>query len=147
IAVGFMGAIGLSIWGIYISGLLDSEPKVEVPRITLQLQDGKKQVLDETVSTVITTDEGHKLGNQDKHVLIYEKTQKNATELVYNELTVPYGKNFELVLADGSHIYLNAGSSLRYPVQFLPGQPRDVFLDGEAFFEVARDKDRPFTVV
>lgn len=147
IAVGFMAVLGLSVWGIYISGYLDGEPKVATPRITLQLQDGKKQVLDETVSTVITTDDGHRLGNQNKQVLIYEKTQKNATELVYNELTVPYGKNFELVLADGSHIYLNAGSSLRYPVQFLPGQPRDVFLDGEAFFEVARDNDRPFTVV
>ena len=147
IAVGFMAVLGLSVWGIYISGYLDDEPKVGAPRITLQLQDGKKQVLDETVSTVITTAEGHKLGNQDQQVLTYEKTQENATELVYNELTVPYGKNFELVLADGSHIYLNAGSSLRYPVQFLPGQPRDVFLDGEAFFEVARDNARPFTVV
>ena len=60
---------------------------------------------------------------------------------------MPYGKNFELVLSDSSHIYLNAGSTLRFPVQFLPDQPRDVYLDGEAYFVVASDKERPFTVV
>lgn len=139
--------LGVSFFFINNMGLLDKEAISPEPQITLQLQDGTRQVIDETVSKVIATEEGHTLGNQDKNVLVYEKTQQNATEPVYNELTVPYGKNFELVLADGSHIYLNAGSTLRYPVQFLPGQSRDVFLDGEAFFEVAKDNDRSFTVV
>ena len=80
--------------------------------------------------------------------MTYQRSKDNVTELVYNELTVPYGKNFELVLSDGSHIYLNAGSKLRYPVQFPHGKPRNVFLDGEAFFDVARDSTRSqFTVV
>ncbi|NDV15757.1 DUF4974 domain-containing protein [Muricauda sp. TY007] len=116
-------------------------------RITLELQDGTIKVMDEKASGLITTGDGKALGKQDKNILTYQKLQDNVTELVYNELTVPYGKNFELVLSDGSHIYLNAGSKLRYPVQFPHGKPRNVFLDGEAFFDVARDSTRSFTVV
>ncbi|MBC9795371.1 FecR family protein [Sinomicrobium weinanense] len=139
--------LGMSLFFINNMGLLDKETASQPPQITLQLQDGTEQVIDETTSKVITTGNGQALGNQDKDLLVYSKTQQNATEPVYNTLTVPYGKKFGLVLADGSHITLNAGSKLRYPVQFLPGKPRDVYLDGEAFFEVEKDKERPFTVV
>src|SRR5690606_29057383 len=147
IAVGAACILGVSFFFINNMGLLEKEATPLPLQITLQLQDGSKQVIDETTSTVITTREGQTLGNQNKQMLVYEKLQQSATELVYNELIVPYGKKFELVLADGSHIYLNAGSTLRYPVQFLPGQPRDVYLNGEAFFEVKKDTERPFTVV
>ncbi|WP_236974154.1 FecR family protein [Membranihabitans maritimus] len=115
--------------------------------ITLELQDGSIVPLDESVSRVISTDGGKKVVTQDYHKLVYESSEKETGhELVYNILAVPYGKKFELVLSDGSHIYLNSGSRLRYPVQFLKNTPRDVYLDGEAYFTVSRDKSRPFTV-
>ncbi|RNL90104.1 FecR family protein [Sinomicrobium pectinilyticum] len=139
--------LGIGFFFINNLGLSDKEAMPPEPQITLQLQDGSKQAIDESATRTITTGAGRALGQQNKQVLVYKETQQSATELAYNELTVPYGKTFELVLSDGSHIYLNAGSMLRYPVQFLPGQPRDVFLDGEAFFEVAKDNTRPFTVV
>jgi transmembrane sensor len=58
---------------------------------------------------------------------------------------VPAGQKKTLKLADGTKITLNAGSKISYPEQF-PGDKREVWLEGEAFFEVARDTARPFTV-
>ncbi len=68
------------------------------------------------------------------------------TELVYNELQVPHGKRFQLILSDGTVAHLNAGTSLRYPVNFIKGKDRTVFLDGEAYFEVTKDTKHPFIV-
>ncbi|RNL87737.1 DUF4974 domain-containing protein [Sinomicrobium pectinilyticum] len=145
---GLIVVMGLAILGMYTFGVFTDHKVAGPPQITLQLQDGSQQVIDESDTRTITTKEGQTLGNQDKHILKYNNTQQDATnELAYNELKVPYGKNFELVLSDSSHIYLNAGSTLRFPVQFLADQPRNVYLDGEAYFVVASDKERPFTVV
>ncbi|HCO81937.1 MAG TPA: iron dicitrate transport regulator FecR, partial [Arenibacter sp.] len=66
--------------------------------------------------------------------------------ITYNTLTVPYGKRFDLLLSDGTQITLNSGTSLKYPVQFLKTKNRQVFLDGEAFFNVAKDSVNPFIV-
>ena len=66
--------------------------------------------------------------------------------MVYNTLKIPYGKKFEVQLSDGTIVHLNAGTSLRYPVQFVKNQSRQVYLTGEAFFEVSKDKAHPFTV-
>jgi ferric-dicitrate binding protein FerR (iron transport regulator) len=65
---------------------------------------------------------------------------------VYNTLTVPYGKRFDLLLSDGTQVTLNSGTSLKYPVQFLNTENRQVFLDGEAFFNVVKDSLNPFIV-
>ena len=49
-------------------------------------------------------------------------------------------------MSDGTVVNLNSGTSLKYPVAFVEGENRSVFLDGEAFFDVATDKDHPFIV-
>tara|TARA_R110002111_G_scaffold48644_2_gene86252 strand:+ start:22 stop:684 length:663 start_codon:yes stop_codon:yes gene_type:complete len=67
-------------------------------------------------------------------------------KLVYNTLTVPHGKHFKVQLSDGTNVHLNAGTSLRYPVKFLQNNNREVFISGEAFFEVYPDKEHPFIV-
>ena len=71
---------------------------------------------------------------------------ENESKLKYNTLIVPYGKRFRVVLADGTRVDLNAGSSLKYPVDFMIGKNREVFLQGEAFFDVAKDENHPFIV-
>ena len=63
----------------------------------------------------------------------------------YNELIIPKGGEFTLVLADGTKIWLNSQTKIKYPVTFAQGG-RDVYLEGEAYFEVAKDKDKPFIV-
>lgn len=64
---------------------------------------------------------------------------------VYNELIIPKCGEYTLKLADGSTVFLNSASRLRYPVQF-NGKQREVYLSGEAYFEVAKDAKRPFIV-
>lgn len=63
----------------------------------------------------------------------------------YNTLSIPYGGEYRLLLADGTTVYLNAGSELRYPVAFAAAE-RKVYLKGEAWFEVAKEAERPFYV-
>lgn len=77
--------------------------------------------------------------------LIYDSV-KTINQLAYNTLSVPRKGKYKLVLPDGSTVWLNSESSLRYPVSF-PAQERKVFITGEAFFEVAKDKLKPFRVV
>lgn len=63
----------------------------------------------------------------------------------FNTLSTPTGGQYNIVLADGTKVYLNAVSSIKYPTQF-NGDKRLVELDGEAYFEVAKDKSKPFIV-
>ncbi|WP_319228479.1 FecR domain-containing protein [Draconibacterium orientale] len=67
-------------------------------------------------------------------------------EITYNTVIVPYGKRSKITLADNSIIWLNSGSKFIYPAHF-PGKKREVFLEGEAFFEVQHDESKPFTVI
>ena len=68
-----------------------------------------------------------------------------ADSLVYHKLIVPRGGEFQLMLEDGTKVWLNAETSLRYPQDFTGGT-REVYLEGEAYFEVARDTLHPFVV-
>ena len=77
-------------------------------------------------------------------------TYKNAVDSVvssdlYNELVIPRGGEYVLTLADGTLVCLNAGSKLRFPVQF-SGITRKVELEGEGYFQVARNEEMPFVV-
>ena len=63
-----------------------------------------------------------------------------------NQIIIPYGKRSDIVLADGTHIWLNSGSQLSYPVKF-KADSREVYLSGEAFFKVKANPDKPFYVV
>lgn len=122
-----------------------STNKVEVNEITLQLSDGSIQTIDSQNSTQILNNDGKVVVTQKKGSLTYKN--KNATdELVYNELKVPYGKKIKVALSDGTVVHLNAGTSLKYPVNFIRGKQREVFLNGEAYFDVAKDSLHPFAV-
>ncbi len=68
-----------------------------------------------------------------------------ATDRIYNTLVSPRGRVFNLVLADGTRVWLNASSAIKYPIQF-DSTNREVFLFGEAFFEVASCSKKPFIV-
>ena len=75
----------------------------------------------------------------------YRKENESALEQVYNTLVVPRAGEFKVELADGTNVWLNAQSELRYPVQFC-GKQRVVYLKGEGYFEVASDREKPFIV-
>ncbi len=81
--------------------------------------------------------------NEQEEVLRYRQSQKE--NIAMHTLTTPRGKDFKVILDDGTEVWLNAESCLRYPVKFT-GEKRVVELKGEAFFQVAKDKEHPFVV-
>ncbi|MCF6297082.1 MAG: FecR domain-containing protein [Flavobacteriaceae bacterium] len=118
-------------------------PKNEL--ITLEIDDGKVQTIDLSQSKAVNDVNGNLIGNQKKTLLSYIK--KTSTEkLVHNTIKVPYGKQLQLELSDGTMVYLNAGTTLKFPVAFLKDGKRQVYLTGEAYFDVSEDKSRPFIV-
>jgi len=68
-----------------------------------------------------------------------------ADESKMNEIVIPYGKKSQLILEDGTKVWLNAGSRMAFPTKFT-GKKREVFLDGEGYFEVAHNQNKPFFV-
>ncbi len=81
----------------------------------------------------------------DSTVVTYSGEQTDSLNIVYNTLNVPIGGEFRLILSDGTKVWVNAGSTLKYPVAFGQNQ-REVFLEGEAYFEVEKYEYRPFIV-
>jgi len=72
------------------------------------------------------------------------ESESNKIE-IYNTLRVPRGREFDILLADGTRVWLNAESELKYPVQFV-GDKRQVYLKGEAYFDVTPNKEKAFVV-
>lgn len=66
-------------------------------------------------------------------------------KISYNTISIPRGGQYQLILPDGTNVWLNSASSLKYPVKF-KGMERHVELTGEAYFEVAKNKNMPFTI-
>ena len=142
----FIMAFGLGYMFVETFGSKDV-PLLVIPdeAITLQLEDGKTIVLDNTAEKNITNAKGELVGVQ-KQDKLYVNDDAIAEELVYNEIKIPLGKRFELVLSDGTNVHLNAGSTLRFPNKFLASHDRKVFLNGEAYFDVAHNEQHPFIV-
>ncbi|CAM4345687.1 FecR family protein [Zobellia roscoffensis] len=114
-------------------------------QITITMGNGKIEVLDPSRKGKVKDVNGNVVGNQEESKLTYIGNS-SSEKLVYNTLNVPYGKRFDLVLSDGTHVFLNSGTSLRYPVTFRKNMNRAVFLKGEAYFDVTKGKDHPFIV-
>ena len=108
----------------------------------LTLSDGRQVVLSDSLETQLkerTADirvQGKRLDYSAEHV---------GPLLVYNTITVPRGGEYQLTLADGTQVWLNAETELKYPVAFAD-EVREVMLTGEAYFEVAKNVSRPFVV-
>lgn len=117
----------------------------DVENITLKLANGEVKVIPQSGKKEILGEKGSLVAEQNGSRLSYTSKNKSS-EVLYNELSIPYGKQFDLVLADGTQVTLNAGSSIKYPTQFAKAGNRKVFLKGEAYFDVAKDKVRPFVV-
>ncbi len=113
--------------------------------ITLELDNGTIQTIDVNGAKEVRDSEGNIVGTQKQDQISYSHVTEKK-DLVFNTLKIPNGKKFQLELSDGTLVYLNAGSSLRYPVNFLGKGPRKVFLTGEAYFDVTRNESNPFIV-
>jgi len=103
---------------------------------------GQDILLKENKSILHYQADGKLVVNND--TICSDKVSK-TTEIAMNQLIIPYGKTSEVMLADGTKVFLNAGSRLVYPENFT-GKTREVFLAGEAFFDVKHDQNHPFIV-
>lgn len=121
------------ITDLAVQGLVDIAPGKEGAILTLA--DGTKVVLDSLGNGVIATQNGTRLVLKNGQ-LAYDPTGKATGETVYNTMTTPKGRQFQLLLPDGTKVWLNAASSIKYPTIF-SGKERRVTITGEAYFEVA----------
>lgn len=111
---------------------------------TLTLADGTQVVLDSLGNGVIANQNGTQVLLKDGE-LAYNSTGERPLETAYNTITTSKGRQFSLLLPDGTRVWLNAASSVRYPTAF-SGKARQIEMTGEAYFEVAKDIKRPFLV-
>ncbi len=113
----------------------------------LKLANGKTIILDNTSNGVLVKIGNTKINKAQDGLLVY-KTNKNASQNPnhsINTITTPRGGQYQIVLSDGSKVWLNAASSLSFPTQFT-GNYREVKITGEAYFEVAKNAAIPFRV-
>ena len=110
----------------------------------LVMPDGERRALPQNDTTVLWQEQEGDI-HIDSRTLIMEGETGEEREPVYYTVNIPYGGEYNLVLPDGTRIYLNAGTTLRYPDHFAGGS-REIFLSGEAYLEVSRDTSRPFIV-
>lgn len=109
----------------------------------LTLSNGQQVILDSTNNGAIAN-QGNANIAKENNQLIYSK-ESITSEVVYNTMTTPRGRQYSLVLSDGTKVWLNAASSITYPTVFMNGE-RKVSIKGEAYFEVAHNATMPFVV-
>ena len=121
-------------------------PKEFHQQAVLVLENGKELVLNGIKDTCLSLGQGERLWINDQGRLAYHQDSlQQETPEDWHILRIPRGGEYTLVLEDGSRVWLNSASELRYPVRFT-GKNRQVTLEGEAYFEVAKDAARPFIV-
>jgi transmembrane sensor len=110
----------------------------------LTLSDGKQIILDKVSNGQVATDGGNSIIKNGAKI---EYGAVNGSgQASYNTMTTPRGRTFQLTLSDGSKIWMNAASSIRYPTVFNSSE-RKVEISGEVYFEIAHDALKPFRVM
>jgi len=114
-------------------------------RAILTLANGQQIILDSAANGNLAQQGNIKIIKLDNGRLAYKTLNEKPGEVLYNTISTPRGGQYILVLADGSKVWLNAASSLRFPTSFT-GKERNVELTGEGYFEVAHNAAMPFHV-
>ncbi|CAN0584398.1 unnamed protein product, partial [Ectocarpus sp. 12 AP-2014] len=116
--------------------------------ITITLADGSTTIIGKEEDLAVMDVNGTIIANQSNGSLNYQgngSSNKNKTE--FNEIFIPNGQQYKLKLSDGTLVWLNSGSRLRFPQNFPDSEDtRTVYLEGEAFFDVTPNKKKPFIV-
>ncbi|UOE47502.1 FecR family protein [Mucilaginibacter sp. SMC90] len=149
--------VGVCLFYYYFNETRPSMASAPIARSAKIVPGGNKAILTLSNGNTITLDSAHNgmLASQNSvqvikkknGQLVYDASAVNQTgnEVAYNTITTPRGGQYQIQLPDGSKVWLNAESSLRFPAHFT-GTRRLVTLTGEGYFEVAKDKAHPFTV-
>lgn len=156
-AILLLAVSGMAVW---LSTTSTPSPAAEKPAIiakadaqiapggnkaVLTLANGANILLDSSREGTITV-QGHvKVIQLNTGALSYADEGSNEQEVAYNTLSTPKGGQYQVVLADGTRVWLNASSSIRFPTKFT-GRERHVSVTGEAYFEVAKKSGMPFSI-
>ncbi|MFI0429099.1 FecR family protein [Mariniflexile sp. HMF6888] len=148
LAIGFLTKNLLSMSNIKPSEKLIGNDIIKGSNIVVKLADGSTKVLKSEGDEKIADAKGNIIANKGDNLLSFDnKTDLVGSKTMFNEIYIPYGQTFKLKLSDGTMVWLNAGSKLRFPQKFTDSDKnRMVYLEGEAFFEVTKNKDKPFIV-
>lgn len=149
-AILVLAGIGLTWW--YMQRPVHTGPRAQAERFknevapghtgaVLTLSNGRQIVLDSAGNGLLTKDGQVNLVKKEGEI-VYEGA---SGEALYNHIATANGRQWQLTLGDGSRVWLNAASSIHYPVAF-SGAVREVEITGEAYFEVAKDAAHPFRV-
>ncbi len=117
----------------------------------LTLGNGKKVILDSTNKGLLSMQGGTQVIKLNNGLLAYNRDKSSGSKtsrqdaISYNTITTPSGGKYEIVLPDGSKVWLNSSSSIKFPTAFTKGK-REVEVTGETYFEIAKDENRPFLV-
>lgn len=147
-------AVGLGYWrwqprrAAPVATTKPSKPRPLAPgrnQATLTLADGRTVLLDQAHRGLLAQQGASQVQKTADGQLRYATSAAASNTLLFNTVATPRGGQYQLTLPDGSQVWLNAASSLRFPVAF-GGAERRVELTGEAYFEVAKDAKHPFKV-
>jgi ferric-dicitrate binding protein FerR (iron transport regulator) len=111
----------------------------------LILADGTAIILDSASNGNLVSQGNMKVIKLNGQLSYCQITNGGRGQVLYNTISTPRGGQYQLILSDGSKVWLNAASSLRFPVNFT-GKERKVFITGEGYFEVSENKTKPFKV-
>lgn len=148
-------AAGTLVWRLSVppkpaqeAGTVNTAPEMINPGSNgaiLTLADGRQILLDSTTHGVFANQGTTEISLQHNQLIYQASDDGDTSAIAWNTMSTPRGRQFQLLLPDGSRVWLNAASSIRYPVAFR-GNERKVIVTGEAYFEVAKDQEKPFYV-
>lgn len=139
--------IGIAVTVLYYSDADETLPMATVQSTrdaVLVLDDGRRMNLSTDTHTTILAAEGVCASNNGSELRYPRQTGKREN-FGFNELLLPKGGEYTVSMPDGTKVWVNSQSRLRYPVAF-GDTGREVYLEGEAYFEVAKDESRPFRI-
>ena len=144
------------IFGVAIAFLLREEATTVVPVVKVEEITPGRSMAKLTVASgdVYHLDSLHQVdlitslaeNNGKEVVFIDRQLEEGASEIKYNKVEIPRGGEYQIVLGDGTRVYLNAQTELRFPESFASSEQRLVYLSGEAYFEVTKNPYKPFVV-
>ncbi|NQX42290.1 FecR protein [Pedobacter steynii] len=152
----FISVGGYILWHQSISGQQTVHNQVQHNDIApggnkavLTLANGKEIILTDAKNETLASQSGININKTNNGQVVYKKIAtpvQNPELITYNSIATPRGGQYRLTLADGTNVWLNAASSIKYPVVF-SGKERRVEITGEVYFEVGHDATKPFRVV
>lgn len=117
----------------------------EQPTKNIQIISGTQTLAVDGTQAKVEYDENGKIKVNEQALALSEKDNAIKNKVVYNQLTVPYGKRAFLTLSDGSTLWVNTGTTVIYPITFAKDK-REIFVEGEVFAEISHDAKRPFFI-